>query len=211
MAYATPSTQSTGDVITAANWNVLINNWLASPNELVTTAGDIVYATAAEVLARLGLGTAGQFLKTNSGATAPEWGEGGTKKTSGGGYFLIPAGPSDGTSISSGAADTYGSWVQMIASTGAAILIVGIAIKASNTTVYQQLELATGAGTSESSIGEIKFGGISTGGADQVEMFPFPIPVAASTRIAMRSADDAGVVNQDYALLCINESDLADI
>jgi len=40
---------------------------------LVTTAGDILYATAARTLARLGIGTAGQVLAVNAGATAPAW------------------------------------------------------------------------------------------------------------------------------------------
>ena len=40
---------------------------------IVTTAGDIMYATASRVLARLAIGTAGQVLTTNAGATAPEW------------------------------------------------------------------------------------------------------------------------------------------
>ena len=40
----------------------------------VTTAGDILYATAARTLARLAKGTANQVLRMNSGATAPEWG-----------------------------------------------------------------------------------------------------------------------------------------
>jgi hypothetical protein len=39
----------------------------------LTTAGDIVYRNAT-VPVRLGIGTAGQVLKVNSGATAPEWG-----------------------------------------------------------------------------------------------------------------------------------------
>jgi len=39
----------------------------------VTTAGDLAYATAANALARLGIGTAGQYLMTNVGATAPAW------------------------------------------------------------------------------------------------------------------------------------------
>jgi hypothetical protein len=38
----------------------------------VTTAGDIIYRNAT-VPARLGIGTAGQILTVNSGATAPEW------------------------------------------------------------------------------------------------------------------------------------------
>lgn len=40
---------------------------------LLTTAGDIVYATGASAWARLGIGTNGQYLRTNAGATAPEW------------------------------------------------------------------------------------------------------------------------------------------
>ena len=38
----------------------------------ITTAGDIIYRNAT-VPARLGIGTAGQVLAVNSGATAPEW------------------------------------------------------------------------------------------------------------------------------------------
>jgi hypothetical protein len=40
----------------------------------LTTTGDIYYASSANTPARLGIGTAGQVLKVNSGATAPEWG-----------------------------------------------------------------------------------------------------------------------------------------
>ena len=45
-----------------------------SSTDLITTAGDLLYGTAADTVARLGIGTAGQVLKVNSGATAPEWG-----------------------------------------------------------------------------------------------------------------------------------------
>ena len=37
------------------------------------TAGDLMYATGSTTIAKLGIGSAGQFLKTNTGATAPEW------------------------------------------------------------------------------------------------------------------------------------------
>ena len=40
---------------------------------MITTAGDLIYGTAADTVARLGIGTAGQVLQVNSGATAPEW------------------------------------------------------------------------------------------------------------------------------------------
>lgn len=43
------------------------------PASLVDAAGDLIYATAADTLARLPLGTAGKVLTVNSGATAPEW------------------------------------------------------------------------------------------------------------------------------------------
>lgn len=46
----------------------------AIPKSLVDAAGDLIYATANDTVARLALGTAGQVLKVNSGATAPEWG-----------------------------------------------------------------------------------------------------------------------------------------
>lgn len=45
----------------------------AIPKSLVDAAGDLIYATANDTVARLALGTAGQVLKVNSGATAPEW------------------------------------------------------------------------------------------------------------------------------------------
>ena len=44
-----------------------------SSTDLITTAGDLLYGTAADTVARLGIGTANQVLAVNSGATAPEW------------------------------------------------------------------------------------------------------------------------------------------
>jgi hypothetical protein len=44
-----------------------------SSTDLITTAGDLLYGTAADTVARLGIGTAGQILQVNSGANAPEW------------------------------------------------------------------------------------------------------------------------------------------
>ena len=50
----------------------------------VTTAGDIIYRNAT-VPTRLGIGTAGQVLAVNSGATAPEW----VAAPTGGGMTLL--------------------------------------------------------------------------------------------------------------------------
>jgi len=44
-----------------------------SSTDLITSAGDILYGTAADTVARLGIGTAGQVLTVNGGATAPQW------------------------------------------------------------------------------------------------------------------------------------------
>jgi hypothetical protein len=45
------------------------------PHVILTTAGDIMYATAANDPERLAIGTADQVLQVNAGATAPEWGQ----------------------------------------------------------------------------------------------------------------------------------------
>lgn len=49
------------------------NSKLDDAGLALTTAGDIVYSDGTD-LQRLAIGSAGQVLKTNSGATAPEWG-----------------------------------------------------------------------------------------------------------------------------------------
>lgn len=63
-----------------------------------TTAGDIDYYTTSTAKARIGIGTAGQVLAVNSGATAPEW-----VTSSSGGMTLIS------TTTLSGASTTLSS------------------------------------------------------------------------------------------------------
>lgn len=75
MAYITPQPRSDGAVIDASIWNQDIRaNMLAMAPDIFTTAGDISYATAANAMTRLGIGSALMTLIANSGATAPEWG-----------------------------------------------------------------------------------------------------------------------------------------
>ena len=61
----------------------------------VTTAGDIIYRNAT-VPTRLGIGTAGQVLTVNSGATAPEW----ATAAAGGGLTLLASGSFSTGSVS---------------------------------------------------------------------------------------------------------------
>lgn len=61
-----------------------------------TTLGDIAYrSSTANVKTRLGLGTAGQVLTVNSGATAPEW-----AAISAGGYTSLASGSLTGATVS---------------------------------------------------------------------------------------------------------------
>ena len=49
MAYSTPSTQVTGYVVLAADWNEFVNNFIAMAPDLFTADGEIHVATAANV------------------------------------------------------------------------------------------------------------------------------------------------------------------
>jgi hypothetical protein len=73
MAWSSLSLPVTGTPIASA-WGATVKADLdASAAAVVTTAGDLVYATGANALARLGIGQAGQPLMVNVGATAPAW------------------------------------------------------------------------------------------------------------------------------------------
>ena len=70
------STSTTSSVLAATPTAVKSAYDLAAaaiPKSTVTTAGDVIYATGSSTVSRLGLGTAGQVLTVNTGATAPEW------------------------------------------------------------------------------------------------------------------------------------------
>jgi alkylated DNA nucleotide flippase Atl1 len=84
------STSTTSSVLAATPTAVKSAYDLAAaavPKSTVTTAGDVIYATGSSAVTRLGIGTAGQVLAVNSGATAPEW-----KTVSSGGYTSIASG-----------------------------------------------------------------------------------------------------------------------
>jgi len=72
MAWTTPRTWVTGEVVTAALLNThLRDNLDETAPATVTTAGDLVYATGANALARLGIGADNLFL--GGGSSAPVW------------------------------------------------------------------------------------------------------------------------------------------
>jgi len=55
---------------TGSAWANLDTTGMVNP---MTTTGDTIYSSSGSTPARLGIGTAGQVLTVNSGATAPEW------------------------------------------------------------------------------------------------------------------------------------------
>lgn len=63
-------TAAAGKVPVAESTGQIGEDWLG-----LSTAGDLLYTDGTD-LQRLAIGSAGQFLKVNSGATAPEWGGG---------------------------------------------------------------------------------------------------------------------------------------
>ena len=135
-------------------------------------------------------------------------------KTSGGGYFLIPAGPAAGTNVPKPAsAATYGAWVEMEDSAPAALFIVAVTIEdLPNSNTYVQLDIGVGAAGSEVSVSEVKTGEHQSSGNNNPITLPFPIPVAAGARIACRTAGStAGADTIAVSLLCINQADLVPI
>ncbi|TIP43670.1 hypothetical protein [Mesorhizobium sp.] len=75
---ATPTPTAEGDLQWDTDDNVLVAGdgaatKIFAPLPASVAAGDVFYATGAKVVARLAKGTAGQTLRMNSGATAPEW------------------------------------------------------------------------------------------------------------------------------------------
>lgn len=78
MAYVTPTSKTTGDLIAATDWN---QNTVDNPIAIRTgglaiasqAANDVIYASSSTQLARLAAGTAGYVLTTNGAGSAPSW------------------------------------------------------------------------------------------------------------------------------------------
>jgi hypothetical protein len=62
-----------GDAVDATVDGIETTANAALPETIIDAAGDLIYGSAADTAARLAIGTAGQVLTVNTGATAPEW------------------------------------------------------------------------------------------------------------------------------------------
>jgi hypothetical protein len=106
--------------------------WAVDPvADVITTAGDLIYGTAADTVARLGIGTASQVLAVNSGATAPEW----VTPAGGGGLTLLETLSLSGATTTS--ASLSSSYKNLL------IVVKGVYL-AGNGSVYLRMNTDTG-------------------------------------------------------------------
>jgi hypothetical protein len=90
---------------TGSAWANLDTTGMTNP---MTTTGDTIYSSSGSTPARLGIGTAGQVLQVNSGATAPEW----ATPAAGGGMTLLETLTLTGNSVTSSTlSSAYKQWV----------------------------------------------------------------------------------------------------
>ncbi len=76
MPWTTPTDRTTGDLITAANWNSFLGtsgDMSRTSAAVCTTAGDMAYASAANQMARIAGGTATHVLTSNGANVAPSF------------------------------------------------------------------------------------------------------------------------------------------
>ena len=76
MAWTVPSDKTQGDLVTAASWNSFLGtsgDMSRTSAAVVTTAGDMAYASAANQMARIAGGTATFVLTSNGATSAPSW------------------------------------------------------------------------------------------------------------------------------------------
>ena len=76
MAWTVPANKSTSDLVTAASWNTFLGttgDMSMTSAAVVTTAGDMTYASAANQMARIAGGTSAYVLTSNGPTSAPSW------------------------------------------------------------------------------------------------------------------------------------------
>ena len=107
MAWTTNVDYPTSTTITAAIWNGLLGatgNQSETAPAKVTTAGDLIYGTAANAITRLGVGSANQILK--SSGVKPEWGAVAATEISAGAWKVFYSNATTTVELPLGAANT---------------------------------------------------------------------------------------------------------
>ena len=76
MAWTVPADKLTGDLVSAASYNQMLGtsgDMSRTSAAVVTTAGDMTYASAANQMARIAGGTSTYVLTSNGATSAPSW------------------------------------------------------------------------------------------------------------------------------------------
>jgi len=114
MAWTAPTDRTTGDVITAAQWNSFLGatgDLSMTAAAIVTTNGDMVYATGANTLVRRAIGSTGQVLTVSGGV--PAWASSSAfdaiQTSFRAGRKLLGEFSAQGTTAVDGTTSTYGS------------------------------------------------------------------------------------------------------
>ena len=179
----------------------------------------VFYSNGSGAVTELSLGADNTVLTSTGASAAPEWATvSGMKKAQGTGYYTLPAAPGVGANVTPGNG-SFGSYAESRSASGNAIYIVGARFQMDSgettTTSYFDLSIATGAASSETQIAQWSFSGRDPGtdsgmyGASLA--FPFPLAVAASTRIAVRAAASDAAVSARITLIVIDQADLVDL
>jgi len=126
----------------------------------LTTTGDTIYSSSGSTPARLGIGTAGQVLTVNSGATAPEW-----ATASSGGMTLISTTSLSGASVTlSSIPQTYKSLYLVLSGVTTASGNGGFRILPNNVNNLSDQSMVRGGTATDLSNGTIRL----DGGADHL-------------------------------------------
>jgi hypothetical protein len=117
---------------TGSAWANLDTTGMTNP---MTTTGDTIYSSSGSTPARLGIGTAGQVLQVNSGATAPEWA---TPVAAGANWSLLNAG---GTALTGAQTVTVSG---ISGKDKIMVLVDGASSASANSLIYVRLNTDTG-------------------------------------------------------------------
>jgi hypothetical protein len=152
---------------TGSTWANLDTTGMTNP---MTTTGDTIYSSSGSTPARLGIGTAGQVLQVNSGATAPEWA---TPSAGGGGKVLQVVNVTNSTQADS----TSSSAVTLItatitpSATSSKILVLanvaGCAFITSGTNDWGKADVQRNAGVATWNVADRIAQGMQTAGGSQ--------------------------------------------
>lgn len=146
-------------------------------------------------------------MARNNGAILSALQTGRYGRTLGVGYVVLPTGPAAGVAVTPGVA-AYGSWVEMLATAATALFLVGASVnQGSNTPDWAQFQIGVGAAASETVVTTWRVEPLVANQANGGALFPFPVPIAAGARIAVRAAAGAGVVVR-FVLLAIEQTNV---